>query len=472
MNEDLKNKDSVEDRMDDLFRKAMEGHRVEPDPVLWKGISRKLLWLEIKRFNFSNFTIKQWSTTILTVMLTGLAVYFSLPDMSQTMDVAKNTNPSYASNEAQVLPTSSNPATNTRLAVSGNKIEPVPGQNQGKLQPNDQIVTTGQVNAHPKSLAHQFSEPAKSETSSEVTPFVAEDPNVPDNHLSDPLVSPPPVQIMLPSITAIKPFRIDKIEQKPGFDTIITIRTIRGDEKFAIKRSAKTQMFSVSFGINPEWAFYRGAENYTKMNYWAQGGVSYHYSRFSVTSGVGLGYMLDNGKYKVDYKSEDSIGFFSNVVSYTVGVNNEIVFNSKDQTIYDSLLHQDDYRTSDRYTYLRIPLLFGYRVFESDNFNVSIQAGPAISFLLGERKSDPVIEYTNARIIRIDEETPARMKTNWQLWANLMVEMRITRKIGIYLEPSFKYYMKPTAEQENSEARPPWSLGLGIGLQFNFEQKK
>jgi hypothetical protein len=117
-------------------------------------------------------------------------------------------------------------------------------------------------------------------------------------------------------------------------------------------------------------------------------------------------------------------------------------------------------------------MLFGYRLFESDRFSITMQAGPAVSVLLGSRKSDPEIEYSNARIIRIDEETPSRLKSNWQVWANLYFEMYVTQKISLYLEPSFKYYLSPTAEQENPGATPPWSVGLGVGLQFNFEHKK
>ncbi len=468
----MKNRDFFEERMDDLFRKALDGHRVEPDPVLWNGISRKLLLSEIKRFNFSNFTIKHWSTAILAVMLTSLVVYLNLPEKSRPSGVVRSTGHSALSYEAPVHATPVVPGTQAKPSKPGKMIESGTGQKQEKLQPNDVISTTIATTAHPQTIAHRLSEPQPSESPAKLTTFAQEESKSQDNNLSEPFFPSLPGQTSTAQITVIQPFRIDKIEQKPGNDTIITLRTIHGDEKFAIKKSPATQMFSASLGINPEWAFYRGEEDYTKMNYWAQAGVSYHYSRFSVTSGIGLGYMLDNGRYRVDYKSEDSIGYYSNVVSYTIGANNEIIFNSKNQAIYDSLLHQADYRTSNRYTYLRIPLLLGYRIFETNNFNVSIQAGPAISFLLGERKSDPAIEYANSRIIRIDEETPARMKTNWQLCANLLVEMRINRKIGIYLEPSFKYYMKPTAEQENSDSRPPWSLGLGIGFQFNFEEKK
>ena len=82
-----------------------------------------------------------------------------------------------------------------------------------------------------------------------------------------------------------------------------------------------------------------------------------------------------------------------------------------------------------------------------------------------------MINYQNARIVRVDEQTPDRLKTNWEIWAELYFEYRITRKLSLYLEPSLKYYMNPTVNQEVSGS-PPWTLGLGFGLQFNFEPKK
>lgn len=125
-----------------------------------------------------------------------------------------------------------------------------------------------------------------------------------------------------------------------------------------------------------------------------------------------------------------------------------------------------------RYAYLQVPLLLGYRLFESRTMSLTFQTGPAISFLLGTRKSSPVIEYTNARIIRIDDNTPSRVTTNWQLWGDLLLEIRMNRKISIYVEPSCKYFLNPMVEQENVRVNAPWSVGLGVGIQFNFAPKK
>jgi hypothetical protein len=48
----------------------------------------------------------------------------------------------------------------------------------------------------------------------------------------------------------------------------------------------------------------------------------------------------------------------------------------------------------------------------------------------------------------------------------------MTRQISLYFEPGFKYYLKPMAEQEGVTFKAPLTVGLGVGLQFNFGQKK
>ena len=47
----------------------------------------------------------------------------------------------------------------------------------------------------------------------------------------------------------------------------------------------------------------------------------------------------------------------------------------------------------------------------------------------------------------------------------------IDKKLSLYLDPSFKYYLNPVATGENVKFKAPWAIGLGVGLQFNFGQK-
>ena len=202
--------------------------------------------------------------------------------------------------------------------------------------------------------------------------------------------------------------------------------------------------------------------------------MTYHIGKFSIQTGVSLGYVFDHGDYRVNYKSKDSIGFFTSVISFIVTPGNVIVFNTKDIPVYDSLQHIADDRAINRYTYLRIPLMLGYELIETNRFSLGIKAGPAISLLIGSKEALPFIDYPNARLIRIDNHSLSRVKINWEIQAALDLEYRLVKNFSIYAEPSYKHYFKPfkTQESTSTSAKDPYSVGIEIGARFDLGIKK
>ena len=468
MNEKLNFKAVNEDGMDEFLRNTIEGYRVEPKPSLWKSISRKLLWREISHFNFTNIPIKVWVTGALGLIILAGAIYNIVPSRPPS-DVQMAIPTSAAIRNAnspvrEVASTSSTPfVKDNHPATVGVKVRNTANQESSFEKPTE--TTSPKVY---KSLAYANALP--NSTVSHQTP---------DNAVSPELSHAMPLEntdietsVVQTDISLIVPFETALLVINPHVDTILTINTANGISRFLKTKPSATQFLSVNLGVVPEMSFYSEPEDYSKVNVWINGGLSWHFSRFSLSTGIGLGYVYDKSKYGVEYKSNDSVGYFTNVLSYTTGVNNEIIYNTINKIIYDSLIHKNDYRTMNRYAYLQVPLLLGYRLYESGRMSLTFQTGPAISFLLGTRKSAPVIEYENARIIRIDDNTPSRVSTNWQLWGDLLLEIRMNRKISIYVEPSCKYFLNPMVEQENFRVNAPWSVGLGVGMQFNFAPKK
>jgi hypothetical protein len=118
--------------------------------------------------------------------------------------------------------------------------------------------------------------------------------------------------------------------------------------------------------------------------------------------------------------------------------------------------------------------MIGYELCESNRFSLGIKAGPAISFLIGSKEALPFIDYPNARLIRVDNNSLSRVKMNWEIEAALDLEYRLVKDFSIYAEPSYKHYFKPfeTQETTSSKARDPYSVGIEIGARYNFGQKK
>lgn len=472
MNDESKYKAFDEGRMDEFLRQTVEGHRIEPDPGLWKAISRKLLWREISRLNFKNLTARYWAAGVAGLLVITSVIYLGLPASNHIAPDVSSTGGREASTSA-AIPNTGNVAMTYTHPVSQTSVSLTKNVNQSLLHDDqtgnnlinsqaDKFDISSNPSSGEKSLT--FRENPKdnaANASSGVTHPIGEVSIIPYE-------SRTPIPFSEMEISRLVPYNTTLVFSPPAGDTILTISTPDGIINFKKETQSTSRFFSVNLGVEPEMSTYAEPDAYSKFNFWINGRLTYHISRFSIATGLGLGYVFDEGKYRIDYQSRDSVGYFTSVVSYTTGTANEIIYKTKTENIYDSLVHMADDRTKNRYTYLQVPLLLGYRLFESNSVSLTFQVGPAISLLIGSHLSEPVINYPNARIIKVEDNTPERVTANWQIWTNLNLEIRMNRKTSFYLEPSFKYFLSPMTVQEKATAKAPWSVGLGIGLQFNL----
>jgi hypothetical protein len=469
MSDKIDNKAFEEDRADELLRDTMKGYRVEPRPGLWRDISRKLLWRELLRFNFTNLSPGSWISGSAGLILIIATIYLGVPGTAPD-HVATHSAPS-----GNITRTTYTAGNHVKSSASGNIAASNiknNGQSGEKYRSNQSLQAdasgkSGLEGRQKPNLSDPF--PANKSNEALMAESMSMDQDKPGLNQS---YSREEILPVTSGVDHILPFETVLVYSPGQTDTIITINNPSGIVKFRKDSPSSSRFFSATLGITPELAFYSEPDEYSETNFWLNGGITCHVSRFSIASGFALGYVYDEGQYQVDYKSKDSIGFFNSVISYEVGSNNEIIYQTRTLNVYDSLNHHTDFRTRNRYSYLQIPMLLGYRFFETNRISMTFQAGPAVALLLGSRNSDPVIEYSNATIIRVDDDTPVRVMANWQVWANIFFEMRVNKKVSIYLEPSFKYYLKPMVTQENVTFNAPWTIGMGVGLQFNFGQKK
>ncbi len=477
MSEENVSKILNEDSADRMMRESVKDFRVEPTPGLWKGISRRLLWSEILHLNFTNISSKFW--------IGGLAgVVILASTLVLTLGGSHKDNPETATHP---VPAPSTGSGTSRISAPATRVVTVgssavtSGQN-ASTRPSPITTTLHKANSSHESVAltTAVNRPGVTKTSprsamkqttgtefTEIPPEVRE--TISPAEISPiPEIAPTPTDRFFSGITPVKPVEAILPMTQCSPDTIL-FYTVKG-KPFRVQGAApkKVGFLSAGLGIKPEMAKYTQPRSHTKVNFWVDGRLTYHFSRFSVATGLGVGYVFDEGLYKVDYKSLDSVGYYNSVVSYTVGTSNEIIYNTSATTVYDSLVHVADPRASNRYSYLQVPLLVGYRFYESNKFSFTLQAGPAVSFLMGTRKASPELNYPNARILLVNDQTPSRIRTGLQVWAELYGEMRMTRRLSVYLEPSFRYHVKSLVGDENTTYKAPWAVGLGIGLQFNI----
>ena len=75
------------DKIDDIFRKALEGAVEQPSSGLWRKISGRLLWKEITQFNFTNLSAGWTAGAAAGVIVASLLIFNFVP--STTENVAR-----------------------------------------------------------------------------------------------------------------------------------------------------------------------------------------------------------------------------------------------------------------------------------------------------------------------------------------------------------------------------------------------
>lgn len=459
--------------LDKLFRDAIGDQEVTPSPKVWKNLNFKLLIRELLHFNFTNVPRLAFVTAAGSLVIVASLSFWLIHGSDSSPVPARDipSNPAVKSTAAQglvksaevkqpALTASSNSSLAAGTSASGSvsrstKTNPLPSP------ANAASVKMLASNAKPiiiRTIPEDAVKPSATEPEPPALPTLAKETAGADKS----------------SLFTVDPLNSLAFS---GFITAEdTLTFIRNGEvfKYVREKIPPTSFFSVNLGVAPEMSVYRTDGTSTVQgNYWLNAGFAYHFSRFSLRTGLGIGYTYDDGRYLVDYRSNDSVSYYRRVVGYIQDPVNpgHIIYVIRNQAIYDSVNHVADDRTRDRYTYIQVPLLLGYTVYETPRFRLGFEIGPAVNFLVGSKKADPIVDIPNGRLIKLDNNTPARLSTNWQLWVNLTFEYQFTRNWGLSINPYYKYFI--TNPYQSTEVGTPTSqsFGLDIGIQYFFGRK-
>jgi len=456
--------------IDDLFRDILGKQELSPSPKVWKALNWKLLIRELSRFNFINVPgITMVSVTAAIVLVAALTYWAVQPGSKSNSEILPKTpvqvtGPSTVvknNTEPSVKPVAANGNINTRPAPAVIQTQPAFTPSKHSQKPEALIASNAKIEKAPVAASTPAVNPLAVPA---IAPAAGKEVNTLATNANT--ASYKSIQLM----DALE-FSCFDLQNSP--DTLTFIRS--GEVfKYVREKAHVPSFFSASLGIAPEMALYSSNGTSTQeFNYWANAGIAYHFSRFSVRTGFGLGYTYDEGNYKVQYRSNDSVSFYKEVIGYYPDPVNQgqFIYITKNHAIYDSVTHMADDRTRNRYTYLQIPLLLGYNVFETRNFSLGIEAGPAVSFLISEKKAQPVIDIPNGRLISLQDYSPTHQPTNWQLWVRLSLEYQFTRNWGLVVNPYYKYFITSPTQSSEGGNRNTQAFGIDLGIQYMFGRK-
>lgn len=230
--------------------------------------------------------------------------------------------------------------------------------------------------------------------------------------------------------------------------------------------------FSVSAYFAPEVTeYHRIASESKESSYLGGVALSYNTENYVIQAGLEISRFNDLGDYLVNIHSYDSIGYYNGVSGFEVDPENpgELIFHTHTVEVWDTVQHHSHEQTRNSYTYLQIPVMVGYKAVESGIFSAHIKAGPSFSFLLNRR--EPGLEFHasgNARVAGIDNFTAPRIETNVQVLVSLALQLQFTEKLGLLVEPAYRYYLNPVYDVNNESLKNPYGIGVRGGVFFNF----
>lgn len=219
--------------------------------------------------------------------------------------------------------------------------------------------------------------------------------------------------------------------------------------------------------FSPDVMFYPEDNISNQHSYRFDLSAAVQFSDFFIESGLGLNFSKDQGAYSYDYQKY--LGTYDDVYEVTFdSTENGIIptYHTTPVNVYDSV-SESFHPTKNKYTYLEIPLLFG---FKKDYKRISwfVKGGPAFAFLI--HKNIPEVNITDQDIlIGLNEnKQPQRVNSNMQLVFGAGVNYRIHKRVSLSFEPVFRYYITSAYERTYIRSKHTYSAGVKAGLLLNF----
>ncbi|MCD4664107.1 MAG: hypothetical protein K8R68_02475 [Bacteroidales bacterium] len=230
----------------------------------------------------------------------------------------------------------------------------------------------------------------------------------------------------------------------------------------------KNGAFVFGLFFTPEIIFHPSDNKMTSNSYSLDLNAIYKFSGYMVQSGFGFQRSSDDGTYKVDYNKH--LGSYEDVYDVTfdtTGGDVVPIYHTETVNVFDTITHVTINPTKSRYTYLQIPLLFGYGN-DYKRFGWFVKAGPSLSIMIHDSKPDVYIPEEQYRILSIENEIPTRIKTHWQFVFSAGASFRLSNNLSISVEPMLRYYLSSAYERNKIATKHPYSIGLRAGFLINF----
>ena len=199
--------------------------------------------------------------------------------------------------------------------------------------------------------------------------------------------------------------------------------------------------FSAGIHYTPEYIF----NTLDQTDQWIHNaGVEILWSKHALSIRSGISLSSASGVTGLQYTYNEFLGMTQKLdsVGFTYDpVAREVVpdWYFSEHSVFDTAINQESRYIRKRYTYLQIPMILGYDFLETRSFTLGLRAGPVLQVLMSTSQLDSDSIPGSNKILNINQLTPDRLNTHWQVLAGFNTGIRLSRKSRIELEPHIKY---------------------------------
>jgi len=252
-------------------------------------------------------------------------------------------------------------------------------------------------------------------------------------------------------------------------DKLVLIDTVRENLMTEFRKKQSKSHFYTGIYFTPAMMYYPSVKDQFTWTVGLDFGMTY--SRFYVETGIAYQQIKEQGIYTIDLRSFDSVGYYNQVQSFEINPlnSNEIIYNTQEVSVYDSVDHYTHAVPVFTYDYINIPLTFGYKVFQKDRFTVGMEAGVIYSRMVD--KQIPVVDFSQPeyRVVLIQNETPERVNTNFRWQFAVKLDMKLVKAMSVSVKPVFNQYINSIYNTRSGYPNVrPYSMGIQFGIKYGF----
>ncbi len=188
-----------------------------------------------------------------------------------------------------------------------------------------------------------------------------------------------------------------------------------------------------------------------------------------VRFGLGFTYGHDRGYTRIDYSSKNLVGTYEDVYDVTFdSIDGQLVatYYTKTREIWDTIDQVSVKEPTNTYFYIQTPLMLGYYN-RSHNFNWYFYGGPSFNYMISKSIEKPVEDLDYIELFDVSNHLPKRSDYYIQLWLGAGVELKVSDKVSLALEPNYRLTLNDLyKEQSYKKALSGFAVRFGVVYYF------